>query len=192
MIPKSAISHVRTVMSVTAKMLPLAVGISLLANLYFGWSALKYRSHPPTAAPSASSLPLSPFLAMKDRGKPTFVSYQSLSTPTVLYFVAPNCSRCNSAAPAVRDLAKTFAGQYQFIGISQSRDDLRLLQREYPFPVYSVDASDIKSYKIDGLPSLLVIAPPGVIKQRWTGAYGLASPQVLHNWLSAVGDANGT
>lgn len=119
-----------------------------------------------------SSVP--PIMAKRLEGQEETISYGALNQGTVLYFFTPPCRWCARNMDNFKSLLDKEGGQYRFIGLSLSEQNLPeyVAKSNLKLPVYSGLASEtVKAYKLGSTPQTIVISPEGKVMQDWVGAY---------------------
>ena len=149
-----------------------ALAASLCAN-----AALAYRSsHPPAAPP----LPLSvgqrvPAVVLENVGRGTAesIDFGGSGTGTVLYFVAPDCRRCEDNLAAALALQQRVHQEFRFLPISVSAERLGeyLTRSQLTWrPLFMPEATR-QRYALSGLPQTIVIDGSGMVRANWVGEY---------------------
>ncbi|MEZ4220261.1 MAG: TlpA disulfide reductase family protein [Polyangiaceae bacterium] len=153
----------------------LGVGLALVA---------KRPSGPPVGAPAADF-----DLASTDGTQVTLASLRG--APVVMEVFASWCSACRRSAPMLRDAATSQRKQpVHFLGINVD-DDSRLAARvkqawQIPYPVLHDDGSVAAKYKVQVLPTFVVLDAEGNVRHVSAGS---VSEEVLESWLGDLGAA---
>jgi cytochrome c biogenesis protein CcmG, thiol:disulfide interchange protein DsbE len=108
--------------------------------------------------------------------------------PVLVEVFASWCGACRRAAPAVADAyQKHGRDRVAFIGVSLdgSLADAQRVKREWeiPYDVALDDGSVSKGYRIEALPTFVLIGPDGVVQRVSTGA---PSRSELDRWLTEL------
>lgn len=109
----------------------------------------------------------------------TFLQVFAQGQPIVLNFWAGRCPPCRGEMPAFQKVADEYAGEVMFVGIDVgefiglgSRDDARMLLAEldirYPVAV-ALDASPIRLFQVQGMPTTFFLNRDGTLLHRQTG-----------------------
>jgi peroxiredoxin len=117
---------------------------------------------------------VAPFDAVDLQGQTQTVVYNNVAKPTVLYIFTPPCSWCARNMSNFKELVARREGEYRFIGVSLSREDLPeyVAKNELRIPIYSGLSKEMqRAYKLGGTPQTIVVSPEGRILQDWVGAY---------------------
>jgi peroxiredoxin len=121
-----------------------------------------------------SGVSVLPFQVRDRDGQSQMLTYDAVSTPTVLYVFTPPCSWCARNMDNFKTLVGKAGAQYRFVGLSLSDQGLPeyVAKNELQLPVYSGLSDETKkAYKFGGTPQTLVISPEGKVLQNWMGAY---------------------
>lgn len=117
---------------------------------------------------------VAPFEAVDVQGQTQTIAYSNVAKPTVLYIFTPPCSWCARNMNNFKELVAQREGEYRFIGLSLSKEDLPgyVAKNELRIPIYSGLSREMqKAYKLGGTPQTIVVSPEGRILQDWVGAY---------------------
>jgi hypothetical protein len=158
------------------RVLLLALGVSLLANVYQFWS---FRQKLTVTHVDAQLMPragtkLAELHLLKLEGGAPDLKIGPNELPVVVYILSPTCKWCEMNWPNVNSLAAQLGGKYRFIGASNTSKDLQTyVNAHHPaFPVYYVDPSSAASeIQLNVTPRTLVFSPEGVFLRGWDGIY---------------------
>lgn len=109
------------------------------------------------------------------RGKTWSLSYTTLSSPTILYIMTPECGWCRKNSDVVSSFAKLVDGRYRFLAVSltsavpELKDYMDAHHVEYP--VYLASARFSSDYKAVTTPTTIVVGTDGKVLKVWRGAY---------------------
>lgn len=126
-----------------------------------------------------------PLIAKDSSGIVNRIPSESL-TPTIVYVFTPRCTWCAKNLENLKALARHTQRQYRWIGLSLSSHQLaEYVQRNgIEFPIFSEPSEEtIRSYKLGGTPTTIVLAPDGRILRQWIGAYGARSGPELERFF---------
>lgn len=115
-----------------------------------------------------------PITSKRLGGHEETISYQGTNQLTVLYIFTPQCIWCARNIDNLKTLANERKGQYRFIGLSLSDENLEkyVQTNQLKFPVYFGLSAELKAaYKLSGTPQTMVVSSDGRVVQNWTGAY---------------------
>jgi thiol-disulfide isomerase/thioredoxin len=99
--------------------------------------------------------------------------------PVVLNFFAGNCPPCRAELPSFQRVADDYAGRVIFLSVDVgtytglgTRDQARQLLRElgvrYP-AAFAVDASPVRLYEIQSMPTTVFVTPGREVAQKFSG-----------------------
>jgi len=106
-------------------------------------------------------------------GRPTRIDFDAPDRDTVLLIFSPDCSACdlNMESWARLHTGETTPGRRVFYLSTAGADATRLFAEEHnlPHPVLIADRDSLIGYRITHIPTTLVIAPGGRVKDAWVG-----------------------
>ncbi|HVJ19746.1 MAG TPA: TlpA disulfide reductase family protein [Polyangiaceae bacterium] len=112
---------------------------------------------------------------------------QQRGKPVLVEMFASWCGACRRAAPAFADAYQDHGKRVRFVGIMIDEDAetaRRAAQSwEIPYDVALDDAGVARAYKVELLPTVVLIDGQGVVRRVWTGA---PSRSQLENWLTEL------
>ena len=150
----------------------LLLAISLSVNVY---TVHKLRYRPGRAArPLALGTRMTNLTAKDLHGAAVSINWASDSRPWILYMFSPSCVWCERNLDNIRALGETRKGQYRFVGLSTSGENLEAYLRSVnlPFPVYEDPReANGKRFVASSTPQTVMIWPDGVVRNVWLGAY---------------------
>jgi peroxiredoxin len=107
-------------------------------------------------------------------GNSVSISYSNINQPTILYIFTPKCIWCARNLKNVKALANETKGNYRFVGLSLSKNNLKeyVAANSIDFVIYTdIPSSVVAAYKLGGTPQTIVISPSGKVVKNWFGAY---------------------
>lgn len=106
-------------------------------------------------------------------GRTTVIDALASDRPTVLYVFDPSCGWCSRNSASVAQLHQLVGTRFRFIGLSLSAVRLKefLSKHSGPPEVYVASAATVRSYRLGGTPSMIVISSHGQIEKVWKGAF---------------------
>lgn len=120
-----------------------------------------------------TGMQLNPFEIVDKNGEKEQLDFSG-SQRTVLYILAPTCIWCKRNQANVTRLASERGGQYRFVGLSTTSEELSKFWKTttLPFPVYSVASSKVLSdYHFgDETPQMAIVEKGGKVGPVWRGA----------------------
>ena len=128
-----------------------------------------------------------PSLELKDlAGRRVVIDYRA-PTSTVLYVFRPSCTWCALNSKSLASLAEQLPKDYRIIGLSLSSDGLEgfLHSHAIAFPVYrELSPGTLATYRVESTPETIVVAPGGVVRASWKGAFVGTTRQLIETFFS--------
>lgn len=163
-------------MNKSDRVLLVALGISLLANVYQFWSFRQKLSitHADAMLMPSAGAKLTGLHLLNLDGRVPDLKLDPNELPVVIYILSPTCKWCEMNWTNVNSLATQLNGKYRFIGVSSTGRDLRTyVDAHHPvFPVYYVDPNSASSsIPLNVTPQTLVFSQEGAFLRGWDGIY---------------------
>lgn len=112
----------------------------------------------------------------------------------LVFFLDKNCAYCTSSAPFYRQLLEEAAKRdVQWLAILQNApDEAREYVRSLSLPIENVQSGTLASYKIPGVPTVMLLDEGGVVKGVWLGAHKGREKEMQAELLALLDAAKGS
>jgi thiol-disulfide isomerase/thioredoxin len=143
---------------------------------------LMRKSSGPDTGQAAAPIDL-PLLAKDGR----FRLQQERGKPVLVELFASWCGACRRAAPAFADAYRDHGGRVRFVGVmvDDDADSARKAVQSWgiPYDVALDDGGVARAYKVELLPTIVLIDDKGMVRRVWTG---VPSRSQLESWLTEL------
>jgi hypothetical protein len=148
---------------------------SLAANVFTLLSCFTNRATVKANGPLAAGAPAPPLEVMTLDGRPQVVPIPADKKGMIVYAFSPHCQWCERNTVNVRALATSTRGNFAFVGLAVSGDELPayVASHQLPFPVYVARSTEtIEAFRLRSTPTTYLLSSSGLIVRSWQGAFG--------------------
>jgi hypothetical protein len=159
--------------AVLLTLLALSLALNVVLGLAYDRRASEARLVPALNAGPVPGTRVPPLEIENPAGAKAVIRFDTDTRSTVIYVSNPNCQWCSRNLANIRELSKSAADSFTFVGISLGPTTAAYLQAiQLPFDVFTrPSAQTMATFGLRGTPHTIVVAPDGTVQKSWPGAY---------------------